>query len=254
MRRVPRVHAVPGGGLRQAPPRPVLWGRRALASPGLRPPACPRPGPSSAVGAHGGIRRLRAVWSRRASAPAELQRESLPPSAPLPCWSPDSRGGKCAKLQLSGVVAPAAEAVSPARRVGAELGKQLENAQKYFHSGQARRSLTPLLPSPAPAPLAPWPGTPRSPARGRGGVSVCECVRVCESVCVCACVCVCRTCRAMPAAGLPAGAAPRLALPAAAAAGRRRCLRWACLWGRRGPGSLRSSAYGRRQRQRQQQR
>lgn len=115
---------------------------------------------------------------------------AAPPSPALstsPRRSRDSGGGKCAKLQLSGGVAPAAEAASPARRAGAESGKQLENAQKYFHSGQARRSPPALLP--APAPLAPRPGTPRSPAQGRGAASVsvraaalCVCARVCVAV------------------------------------------------------------------------
>lgn len=186
----PRVHAVPAGG-RRAPPCTALWAAGRSHPPAGGPtPARARtvspPGPVLHRGSPQGTRRLRAGAPDALLLPQSC-RESLSPSAPLPCWSSDSRGRKCAKLQLSGVVAPAAEAVSPAHRVGAELGKQLENAQKYFHSGQARRSLTPLLPSLAPAPLAPWPGTPRSPARGRGGVSVCECARECA----CACVCVC---------------------------------------------------------------
>lgn len=94
-------------------------------------------------------------------------------------WPRYSREGKCSKLQLSGVVAPAAELPSPPTREREERdtergrererarggggggvclrarersgAKQLENAQKYFHSGQAGNPLR-FLPRSPPLP------------------------------------------------------------------------------------------------------
>lgn len=134
--------------------------RTALRAAGRSPPPAGRPPPARAP-----ARARPPPWeptggqaARPPCAPAELRRESSPPSAPLPRWSPDSRGGKCAKLQLSGVVAPAAEAVSPARRVGAELGKAAGKCPEILsqRSSPEIPDSPPSLPRPRPASPMAW--------------------------------------------------------------------------------------------------
>lgn len=163
-----RTHCRRGaGGVRGIPrphtgsPREGPVGREVLAFPNRRPP----PGPTGDT----------------PPAPAELRREPLVPATPSSAhsWSPGSRGGKCAKLQLSGVVAPAAEAASPARRAVSGAGEA---------AGKCPAVLS-LRPGPAlpDSPPPPFPSPPRWPhglaplgARPAGaGVSACECAREC---------------------------------------------------------------------------
>lgn len=149
-RRTPRA----GAG---HPPRTALRAAGRSPPPAGGPPSRPRPrpGPSSAAGTHGGTRPAARVV--RAPA-AELRRESSPPSAPLPRWSPDSRGGKCAKLQLSGVVAPAAEAVSPARKSGSGAGEAAGKCPEILsqRSSPEIPDSPPSLPRPRPASPMAW--------------------------------------------------------------------------------------------------
>lgn len=144
-------------GRRRAPPAYGPAGRRALASPGRRPPLPPAPPPGPVL-RRGNPRGDRPA-ARVVRAPAaELRRESSPPSAPLPRWSPDSRGGKCAKLQLSGVVAPAAEAVSPARKSGSGAGEAAGKCPEILsqRSSPEIPDSPPSLPRPRPASPMAW--------------------------------------------------------------------------------------------------